>query len=78
MWHDVQYARGSASERASAAGDGSGSDRIQCGYSSVSVFQVSGLGLFFRPRFLSSGLGLVSGSVSGFGFYPWISNGYSK
>ena len=48
------------------------------GYPRVSVFRVSGLGLVFRPRFSSSGLGLVSGSVSGFGFHPWISNGYSK
>ena len=48
-------------------------DRVRCGYPRVSVFRVSGLGLVFRPRFSSSGLGLVSGSVSGFGFHPWIS-----
>ena len=53
-------------------------DRVRCGYPRVSVFRVLGLGLVFRPRFSSSGLGLISGSVSGFGFHPWISNGYSK
>jgi len=55
-------------------------DRVRCGYPRVLVFRVSGLGLVFRPRVSSSGLGLglVSGSVSGFGFHPWISNGYSK
>ena len=55
-------------------------DRVRCGYPWVSVFRVSCLVLFFRPRFSGSGLGLglVSGSVSGFGFHPWISNGYPK
>ena len=53
-------------------------DRVRCGYPRVSVFRVSGLVLVFRPRFSGSGLGLVSGSVSGFGFHPWISNGYPK
>ena len=53
-------------------------DRIRCGYPWVSVFRVSGFVLVFRPRFSGSSLGLVSGSVSGFGFHPWISNGYSK
>ena len=55
-------------------------DRVWCGYPRVSVFRVSGLMLVFRPRFSGSGLGLglVSGSVSGFGFHPWISNGYPK
>ena len=53
-------------------------DRVRCGYPRVSVFRVSGLVLVFRPRFSGSGLGLVSGSVSGFGFHPWISNGYLK
>ena len=51
-------------------------DRVRCGYPQVSVFLVSGLVLVFRPRFSGSGLGLVSGSVLGFGFHPWISNGY--
>ena len=54
--------------------DGSGSGSVQISAS----FGFSGFGLVFRPRFLSSGLGLVSGSVSGFGFHPWISNGYPK
>ena len=53
-------------------------DRVRCGYPRVLVFRVSGLVLVFRPRFSGSGLGLVSGSVSGFGFHPWISNGYPK
>jgi len=48
-------------------------DRVRCGYPRVSIFRVSGLVLFFRPRFSDSGLGWVSGSVSGFGFHPWIS-----
>jgi len=48
-------------------------DRVWCGYPRVSIFRVSGLVLVFRPRFSGSGLGLVSGSVSGFGFHPWIS-----
>ena len=53
-------------------------DRVWCGYPRVSVFWVSGLVLVFRPWFSGSGLGLVSGSVLGFGFHPWISNGYLK
>ena len=53
-------------------------DWVRCGYPRVSVFRVSGLVLVFRPRFSGSGLGLVSGSVLGFGFHPWISNGYPK
>ena len=53
-------------------------DRVRCGYPRVSVFRVSDLVLVFRPRFSGSGLGLVSGSVSGFGFHTWISNGYPK
>jgi len=53
-------------------GSGSGSVWISAG------FGFSGLVLLFRPRFLGSGLSLVSGSVSGFGFHPWISNGYPK
>ena len=48
-------------------------DWVWCGYPRVSVFRVSGLVLVFRPRFSCSGLDLVSGSVSGFGFHPWIS-----
>ena len=51
-------------------------DRVRCRYPQVSVFRVSDLVLVFRPRFSGSDLGLVSGSVSGFGFHPWISNGY--
>ena len=58
------------------------SDRVRCGYLRVSVFQVSDLVLVFRSRFSGSGsgsgLGLVSDSVSGFDFHPWISNGYPK
>ena len=45
---------------------GSGSVRVSAD------FGFSGLVLVFRPRFSGSGLGLVSG----FGFHPWISNGY--
>ena len=48
-------------------------DRVRCGYPRVSVFRVSGFVLVFRPRFSGSGLGLVSDSVSDFGFHPWIS-----
>ena len=44
-------------------------DRVWCGYPRVSVFRISGLVLVFHPQFLGSGLGLVSGSVSGFGFH---------
>jgi len=48
-------------------------DRVRCGYP-----RVSGLVLVFRPQFSVSSLGLVSGSVSSFGFHPWISNRYPK
>ena len=64
---------GGVAPRPGADRDGSGSGSVR-----VSVFRVSGLVLVFRPRFSGSGLGLVSGSVSGFGFHPWISNGYPK
>jgi len=56
--------------------DGSGSAlaRASAGFG----FWVSGLVLVFHPRFSGSGLGLVSGSISSFGFHPWISNGVPK
>jgi hypothetical protein len=53
-------------------------DRVRGGYPRVSGPAGSGLGMIFRPRFSGSGSGLVSGSVSGLVFHPWISNGYPK
>jgi hypothetical protein len=53
-------------------------DRVRVGYPRVSGPAVSGLGMVFYPRFSVSVSGLVSGSVSGLVFHPWISNGYPK
>jgi hypothetical protein len=53
-------------------------DRVWVGYPRVSGPAVSGLGMVSHPRFSVSVSGLVSGSVSGLVFHPWISNGYPK
>jgi hypothetical protein len=49
-------------------------DWFRVGYPRVSDPVGSGLGMVSHPRFS----GLVSGSVSGLVFHPWISNGYPK
>jgi hypothetical protein len=48
------------------------------GYPQVSGPAGLGLGMVFHPRFTVSVSGLVSGSVLGLVFHPWISNGYPK
>ena len=49
-------------------GSGSGSVRVSVGFG----FSGFGFGVVFSPTVSGSGL------VSGFGFHPWISNGYQK
>jgi hypothetical protein len=51
-------------------------DRVRGEYPWVSGPAGSGLGMISHSRFSSSVWGLVSGSVSGLVFHPWISNGY--
>jgi hypothetical protein len=53
-------------------------DRVRIGYPRVSGLAGSGLGMVSHPRFWVSVSGLVSDSVSGSVFHPWISNGYPK
>jgi hypothetical protein len=53
-------------------------DRVRVGYPRVSSPAVSGLEMVSHPQFSVSVSGLVSGSVLGLVFHPWISNGYPK